>query len=258
MSHDPMDRIREQFTRQGAAYAKLEYVSHAKGLKAILAMAEASQADRVLDVACGPGFIAMAFAEVCAEVVGVDATDSFLQMAREESKRRNLQNLRFVEGDVTQMEFEDNAFDIAVCRAAFHHFPDPASVLHEMKRVVRPGGRLLVMDMLASEDPDKAAYHQRLEVLCDPTHAKALSPSAFESLFTNCGITITAQHDGQSKYAVEEWIAHGGPTETDAETLRALLRACLDQDHAGIPVWEEDDTLMMAHPGKSYVLRRSD
>lgn len=46
------------------------------------------------------------------------------------------------------------------------------------------------------------------------------------------------------------------PSEEDAAKLRGMLRACLEDDLAGIPVWEEDGELIMAHPGKSYALRR--
>lgn len=252
------EKIREQFNKYGEAYIKFDYVSEEKGLKRLVQLAGAGPDDAVIDVACGPGNVALAFAKVCRESVGVDVTDKFLAMAKEEAARQGVRNVRFVQGDVNQLEFANGRFDIAVCRAAFHHFPEPGEVLAEMVRVVKPGGRLMVLDMVASEDPKKAAYHHEMETLCDPTHARALSKSQFNTLFKEAGLTVLLEKEGETAYPVDAWIEHGGPPQHDRQRIRELLEACLEYDHAGIPVWRTTEgTLMMAHPGIAFVLARA-
>ena len=252
------ERVREQFNKYGEAYAKFDYVSEQKGLQRLVQMADAHPEHAMLDVACGPGAIAIEFANTVREAVGIDVTDKFLEMANASAAQQGLANVRFVQGDVNQMDFPDAYFDIAVCRAAFHHFPEPAKVLGEMVRVVKPKGRLLVLDMVASEDADKAAYHHEIETLCDPTHARALSKSQFEQLFADAGPTILFERTGETAYPVDAWIEHGGPPQHDRTRILELLEACLESDHAGIPVWRTTEgTLMMAHPGIAFVLERN-
>jgi ubiquinone/menaquinone biosynthesis C-methylase UbiE len=255
MADDQVKKIQDQFDRQGDAYIALPTVREEKILAAIVRLSQATKTDRILDVASGPGFIAMAFADSVQEAVGVDVTDHFLTYARTLAEERGLSNVLFEYGDVEAMPFPDGDFDFAVCRSAFHHFPDPDKVLGEMKRVVKPGGRLLIMDMIASEDSVKAAYHHRIEMLCDPTHAKALSPSEFTGLFAAHGLRIELERDGQVEYTVDEWISHGGPANEVADKLRTLLRASVDKDLAGIPVWLDGDTLMMGHRAKTYLVK---
>ena len=101
-------------------------------LKGLVALTRAAPQDRVLDVACGPAFLTMAFAEACGSTVGLDATEALLELARREAERRGLANLSFVSGEAKRLDFDDGSFDIVSCRAAFHHFAGPEAVLHEM------------------------------------------------------------------------------------------------------------------------------
>ena len=150
-----VDRIREQFTRQAEAYARMRQATDEGALKGLVALAHTAPSDRVLDVACGPAFLTMAFAEACGSAVGLDATDAQLDLARREAERRGLANLSFVSGEAEQLDVDDGSFDIVSCRAAFHHFAEPEAVLREMVRVARPAGALLIVDMLTSEDAAK-------------------------------------------------------------------------------------------------------
>ena len=163
-----LDRIRAQFGKQADVYARMRQTTDERSLNALVALSGADADARVLDVACGPGFLTMAFAARCRHAVGVDATEPFLAMARAEAEHRGLRNIEFRTGNAEQLPFGAGAFDVVSCRAAFHHFARPERVLAEMARVVAPHGRLLVADMLSSEDPAKAEYHNRMERLCDP------------------------------------------------------------------------------------------
>ena len=185
----------------------------------------------------------------------MDATEGLLNMARREAGRRRIGNVTFVLGDATRLVLQDDGFDLASWRAAFHHFPEPASVLGEMLRLVRPGGKILIADMLGSADPEKAAYHDRIERLCDPTHTRALAQSEFEELFRDAGLEVLHRPASQIHYEVEEWLEHGGPSVEAAAEIRRLLEASLDRDLGGLNVRREGDRLHFSHHVAAFLLR---
>jgi SAM-dependent methyltransferase len=215
----------------------------------------ATASDRVLDVACGPAFLTMTFAERCAAVVGVDGTDVFLDHARAMARRRGLSNLRFVLGDVERMPLADRVFDVAACRAAFHHCPSPGVVLREMIRVTRPGARLLIADQVASEDAAKAALHNEIERLCDPTHVQALAESELQGMFAGLGLSVAFRGRATIDYSVTEWMSHGGPAPEVAQEIERKMRASIDGDRAGLAVRVEDGELRFSHTAVAFVLR---
>lgn len=253
---DHVERIREQFTRQADPYARMQQTRDDRGLDALVALCGTQASDRVLDVACGPGFLTLAFARRASHVTGVDATEALLDLARREARSRGIENVRFQTGRAEALDLPDAGFELVSCRAAFHHFPDPAAVLAEMRRVVKPGGRLLVADLLGSEEPEQAAYHDQIERLCDPTHTRALPLSAFESLFEEAGLEVLAQPTSTLSYDADEWMAHGGPDATTAKRIRELLEASLERDRSGLEVQRVDGRLRFRHRTAAFLLRK--
>jgi SAM-dependent methyltransferase len=104
--------------------------------------------DVVLDLACGPGNFSREFARtVGAEglVVGVDASPTMLARGAADTARAGIANLALIRADATDLPFRDGSFDAACCFAALHLFADPLAALDEMRRVLRPGGRIAIM-----------------------------------------------------------------------------------------------------------------
>ena len=98
---------------------------------------DVAQGARVLDVACGTGVLTKALAEAGAHVIGVDASEGYLEGAR---LRRSHPNIAYEHGDIRHMRFDNNAFDAAVSTLALDVIPEIEQVVAEMKRVTRPGG----------------------------------------------------------------------------------------------------------------------
>jgi ubiquinone/menaquinone biosynthesis C-methylase UbiE len=225
------------------------------GMRLLVALAGAKPHSRVLDVACGPGFLTLAFAGACASARGIDATPAFVERARRLAQERGIGNASFAVGDANALPEPDAGWDIVACRAAFHHFPDPARVLAEMARVAKPGGTLLVADLLGSELPERASLHDRIERLCDPTHARALPLSEFSELFRAQGLEVASQFGSEMHYDVEEWLAHGGPDADAAAATRSLLEASIEGDRADLAVQRAEGRLRFRHRTAAFVLR---
>jgi ubiquinone/menaquinone biosynthesis C-methylase UbiE len=135
--------------------------------------------ERALDVGTGVGALALAFAPIVREVVGVDPVPELLELARERAPA----NATFVEGDGTDLPFEDGSFDLAGTLRTLHHVPRPELVLAELARVTRAGGRVLVIDQLGQDDPLEALAVDAFEQARDSSHTRALPEADLRHLF---------------------------------------------------------------------------
>ncbi len=102
-----------------------------------LAVAAIPAGSRVLDAGCGTGVLSKALADAGATVVGIDASEAYLQGARD---RRSHPNITYEHGDICHIRFEDGSFDAVVSTLVLDVLPDPAPAVAEMRRVTRPGG----------------------------------------------------------------------------------------------------------------------
>ncbi len=109
------------------------------------------------DLGCGTGHLAGVVAPCVREVVAVDGSPEMLDAARERLKE--LENVRFVAGELEALPLPDACLDAAVLNLVLHYVPDPARVLRECARTLRPGGKLLLVDMLPHDRED---YQQQM------------------------------------------------------------------------------------------------
>jgi ubiquinone/menaquinone biosynthesis C-methylase UbiE len=142
--------------------------------------------ERALDVGTGAGALALALAPVVREVVGLDPVPELLELAR----ARALPNTEFVEGDGTALQFPDGDFDLAGTHRTLHHVAHPERVVAELARVARAGGRVLVVDQLAPDDPAVAASLHEFETVRDPSHQRLLAHGELRELFAASGLEL--------------------------------------------------------------------
>jgi demethylmenaquinone methyltransferase / 2-methoxy-6-polyprenyl-1,4-benzoquinol methylase len=129
---------------------------HRRWKKRVARLAAARPGDRVLDLCCGTGDIAFALAEAGAEVIGLDFSEPMLDVARRRKKQKSeAQNPKFMAGDAQKTSFSDAGFDIVTMGYGLRNLASWEAGLAEMTRVVKPGGRLLVLDF---GKPDNALW----------------------------------------------------------------------------------------------------
>jgi phosphatidylethanolamine/phosphatidyl-N-methylethanolamine N-methyltransferase len=105
--------------------------------------------DRVLEVGVGTGINASLYPRDCS-VVGIDLSSSMLEKARERVWRKGIRNVRLMEMDAADMKFADGGFDIVYAPYLISVVPDPVGVAREMRRVCKPGGRIIFLNHFRS------------------------------------------------------------------------------------------------------------
>jgi phosphatidylethanolamine/phosphatidyl-N-methylethanolamine N-methyltransferase len=108
--------------------------------------------DRILEVGVGTGINASLYPSHC-HVTGIDLSTSMLDKARERVARQGLRNIRLLEMDAVSLTFADNSFDIVYAPYLVSVVPDPVKVVKEMRRVCRPGGRIVILNHFRSANP---------------------------------------------------------------------------------------------------------
>jgi ubiquinone/menaquinone biosynthesis C-methylase UbiE len=239
--------VQREFTRQAEAYAANPSVANPERVERLLRMIDPPAAARVLDVATGPGYVAMGFATRCREVVALDLTEAPLALAQRMSEERGLTNLRFMPGDATHLPFEDASFDVVVCCLALHHMEEPRRVLREMARVCRADGRIAVEDIVASEHPERAAYQNQMEILRDPSHVRALPLSELLRLFAEADLEVEAVHTDSRTQIAERWLANAQTPVDRAAEVRLLLECDEAQDLSGMRPVQRIGQLAFTH-----------
>ena len=267
--------VQQEFTRQADAYAVAATVSDPERI-ARLVEAVAPGADaRVLDVACGPGFLALAFAAHCRQAVGVDLTDAPLAIAEKKLRVATLvsrkggetwgtpggrpggnpkaENVRFVRGDADRLPFGNGEFDVAVCRFALHHMEDPGRVVREMARVCR--GVVAVEDLVTSEHRDRGNYQNHVERLRDPSHTRALPCSELIGLFTRASLEVERLYSGEAEQPLDLWLSNSQTPPNRAGEVRALMERDARENLSGMRPYKKDGQWFFRHTTLALVGR---
>jgi len=240
--------IVDQFTRQAVPFSTASPITDENALRMIIEAARPQPDDTMLDVACGGGIVVCAFAPHVRHATGIDMTPAMLQRAKRLADDKSIANTTFDQGDAQALSYPDAAFNIVVTRFSFHHFLDPLAVLREMRRVVAPGGRIVVADMYASQDSAKAAEWNRLEKLRDPSHVRCLSLTELQGLFAAAAIPEPQVSFYELGDDVNNLLARSFPNPGDDAKIIAMFAASAEDDRLGIPVHRDGSRLRYAYP----------
>ncbi len=239
------DNVLDQFTRQASLFQATHRSAEA-AINCALEVSGVSANDTVLDVACGPGVLACAFARVAMQVTGIDITPAMLDAARELQASTGVANVSWQHCDVYRMSFPDASFSMVISRYAFHHLEQPGLVLAEMARVCTPSGQVMLIDSAPAQE--KAAGFNRLERLRDPSHTRALTADEVESLFRSAGLRIVRRHLYAWEVQAQGLMDRSFPADGDRGRLLALYAGDVGTDDLGMNARYLDGVLHVTFP----------
>jgi SAM-dependent methyltransferase len=229
---DQTQSIQDRFGAAAARYAASAVHRGGPDLDAMLAAGVATGRERVLDLGCGPGATALAFAERVASVVAYDLTPAMLEQARHGAAERGLANVRFEQGDAARLPFPDASFEVVASRLAAHHVADPVAMVREAARVLVPGGVFLLSDTVAPEDPARDSFLNAFELLRDPSHVRDHRISEWMAMLRAAGLAPACLGRFDIRQEFEPWVARIGTTPEAQIGLRALFDAAPDEVRA--------------------------
>ncbi|MGL5098313.1 MAG: class I SAM-dependent methyltransferase, partial [Planctomycetia bacterium] len=204
MSDETKERVRAQFGAAAGAYATCSHFAAGETLAALLDLLPAGPYRRVLDVGCGAGHTALAFAPRAAAVVAADYTPAMLDQCRRLAAERGLTNVFTDAVDAENLPYENGSFDLVLCRLAMHHFPNPEKAAAEFHRVLEPGGRLGFTDNFTVADLTSAAVYNDFERKRDPSHHRVVSLEELKDRFESVGFVVEEQHLFRKEFEFQE------------------------------------------------------
>jgi ubiquinone/menaquinone biosynthesis C-methylase UbiE len=238
----------DQFSKQAIPFSTAKTIADEKALQLLIDFVDAGPDDTVLDVACGGGNVVCALARVVRHATGIDMTPAMLERARSVAREKSLSNVSWDQGQATSLPYADGTFTIVVTRFSFHHFVEPLAVLKEMVRVCAPGGHVLIADMHTSTDSAKGAEFNRMELLRDPSHVRALPVAELKALFPAAGLQEARIIFYELRDELESLLGRSFPNPGDDEKIREIFNTSIRDDRLGIPIRIEGTQVHYAYP----------
>jgi ubiquinone/menaquinone biosynthesis C-methylase UbiE len=227
-SHE--ERVRDAFTRQASTFEDQRLnVAFTVGLPWLLSYVDPRPDDVALDVAAGTGIVSRALASSVSRVTAVDNTPAMIAEGRRCAAAEGHDNVEFVTGSAERLPLPDSAYSLVVTRFSLHHFADPTPAIAEMVRVLAPGGRLVIKDLVAVTDTDVAARQDHVERLRDSSHVRMPPRGAVGAWLRDAGLEVVEVAEHDLDRPVEPWLEQ---SVTDAGPA-AQVRAAFEADIAG-------------------------
>lgn len=228
-AQEKLQQVQSNFGAAAADYVTSKVHASGQDLAWVVEAAALKGTERVLDVATGAGHTAFALAPYAAEVVALDITKEMLAVAQKEAAERHLDNIRFLEGDAQQLPCADASFDVVSCRHAPHHFPHVQRAVQEWARVLKPGGKLVLVDSISPEEPEIEAFLHEIEVLRDPSHVRNQRLSTWVTFLNEAGFTVNSAHEMGIFLDIPSWTQR---MRTPAESVATIEQLFRDADPA--------------------------
>lgn len=177
-----------------------------------------------LDVGCGAGHLSFALAPALGSIVALDPSAAMRDAVRAEAAARGLDNVTVAAGDAEGLPFERGVFDLVATRYSAHHWTDLELAVAEIRRVLAPGGYVLVIDI---EGPGSAlvdTHLQAIELLRDRSHVRNRSDAQWRGLFAAAGLRLLHTRRWPTRLEFAPWIARMRTPQARADAVLELQR----------------------------------
>jgi len=241
----PEDAARRIFAERAAFYATSAAHTDEQVLGRVVEMASPQPEWAVLDVGTGTGHTAFALAPHVATVIGTDLTPEMLAEAERLRRERGFANVSFRVADVHNLPFADRAFQLVTCRRAAHHFSNIKQALSEIRRVLCPGGRLVIDDRSVPDDDAVDACMNELDRLHDASHVREYRPGEWREMVLECGFAIYAVNPYHLHRPLSA-LTHGVSPE-NVDRIQARLAAMDERERGMFDLREVDGVLHLNH-----------
>lgn len=226
IDHDLRDRVQQHFGATAQDYVTSARHASGGGLDQLVELAEPTPDSDALDIATGGGHTALALAPHVRHVIASDLTPNMLEAAKGFLTEKGISNASFEIAEAENLPFDDASFDIVTCRVAPHHFSDVRAFCNEVARVLRPGGRAILIDSYAPDDDAYDEYINQVEWKRDNSHARSYRIPEWQQFIEAAGLTIDHIEPFVRRFEYDEWTARTRMTpEAKADLEQYMLNA---------------------------------
>lgn len=201
------DPQHQELIKNQFAHAAEVFAERSSGRFDVLNVVDFSQVQpgqSVIEVGGGTGNFVSLFSTVAGWTAAFDLTHEMLLVAR-----KKYPQVAVVVADGMRLPVVSRSIDLVTTAQALHHIHQPVEVLKELRRVVTPGGRVLVVDSVATESIEEAIAMNELDLIRDPSHAAFRSPSTMRVLVQAAGLAIVDEHLSVGQQRLSEWMWPG-------------------------------------------------
>ncbi|HEX5046169.1 MAG TPA: class I SAM-dependent methyltransferase [Gammaproteobacteria bacterium] len=216
--------VLEQFDSQARQYLTSAVHSAGPDLERARELVRASLPPRaaIVDVGCGAGHLAFALAPHVARVAAVDPSPGMRAIVESAARERGLANVTPHAAEAAALPFESAVFCAAASRYSAHHWRDVPAALRELRRVLKPGGYLLMIDALGDDSPLVDTHLQALELLRDPSHVRDLTAAQWRAALADAGFAAIEESAWPTRIEFGPWIERMRTPPESAAAIRRL------------------------------------
>ena len=193
-------------------------------LDTLAAWGRARRPARVLDLATGDARAALAFVPIARTLTVYDSLPVLTTARARLTGAGPSANVRYAAGEAVALPFADEVFDLVTCRLAAHRFAEPAATLREVRRVLRPGGALLLHDLRGHDEAETNALVRTLKARHDPRYVRAYRTAEWKAFLRAAGLTVMEESTATAVHAWNDF-TEGLTPETTRDLERMLREA---------------------------------
>jgi ubiquinone/menaquinone biosynthesis C-methylase UbiE len=234
--------IQTQFGKNAAKYVTSETHAKSDDLTLLTDWLEPQASWVVLDVATGGGHVAKQLAPLVDQVFAVDLTREMLQAAQEHVSQYAA-NVSYVVADAEDLPFLDCTFNAVTCRIAAHHFPNPQQFIREAARVLKPGGKLLLIDNIAPDQETIDIFINKLEKLRDHSHVRCYRKAEWLTWMKEAGLQEINSRERKKHFKFPAWVERTTETAEQMNQVKESIMQATPEIKAYIELVIEEDEI---------------
>lgn len=233
------DNVEKQFGSQANAY--LTSAVHASG-RDLVRLGERLAAfphAHVLDLGCGAGHASFVVAQQVAQVTAYDLSRQMMDVVTHAAQDKGLNNITTRQGYAESLPFDDESFEVVISRYSAHHWHDVGQALREIKRVLKPGGIFIIMDIMSPGNPVRDIWLQTVEALRDTSHVRNYSSGEWFAMMTEAGLISRSLVTDRLPLEFSSWISRMRTPEALSQAIRLYQESASAEVKAYFELQEE-------------------
>lgn len=223
--------VQEQFNSTAEAY--LTSNVHRQGPDLVQAheciSKIAEQIETAVDLGCGAGHLSFSLADIIKHITAMDASIEMVDIVTKEAKQRNIDNIDTIHASVETLPFADHSVDFVCSRYSAHHWTEMVKAMQEIKRIIKPGGLIMIIDIEGLTDPVIDTHFQTIEMLRDRSHVRNFSDKEWREYFASIGFEVTKHQTFNTRLEFQSWVERMQTPTNKVEVIKQMQQEASSQ-----------------------------